>query len=198
MSSLPRRHASPRRVETVDRLLAAGEQELRASGHDALTMRGVAARAGVSPATAYTYFASKNHLFAELFWAALAGTDRGEPGDPAEPEAEAEGATPLDRLRAEVRGMVTLLVERPELAAAVTTSLLSSDPDVERLRLLIGGEFLLRFRRALGDPADDVLLETLSLAFAGALLQAGMGLMTYAEMGDRLDAVVATILRGNL
>ena len=28
----------------------------------------VAARAGVSPATAYTYFASKDHLFAELFW----------------------------------------------------------------------------------------------------------------------------------
>ncbi len=188
MSSLPRRQASARQAETVDRLLTAGAQELRATGHEGLTMRGVAARAGTSPATAYTYFASKNHLFAELFWAALAATESVEP----------TGGAPLDRLRAELRGMVTLLVERPELAAAVTTSLLSSDPDVERLRLLIGGEFLARFRRALGEPADDVLLETLALAFAGALLQAGMGLMTYAEMGDRLDAVVATILRGNL
>ncbi len=188
MSSLPRRQASARQAETVDRLLDAGEHELRLVGHEALTMRGVAARAGVSSATAYTYFASKNHLFAELFWAALTAAESRAPG----------GATPLERLQEEVRSMVALLVERPELAAAVTTSLLSSDPDVARLRLLIGAEFLERFRRALGADADDVLLESLTLAFSGALLQAGMGLMTYAEMGLRLDAVVATILRGNL
>ena len=35
------------------------------------------------------------------------------------------------------------------------------------------------------------------LAFSGALLQAGMGLMTYTEMGDRLDVVVTVIMRGN-
>ena len=35
------------------------------------------------------------------------------------------------------------------------------------------------------------LVDTLVLAFSGALLQAGMGLMTYTEMGERLDAAVA-------
>ena len=42
-----------------------------------------------------------------------------------------------------------------------------------------------------------VVLSAVALAFSGALLQAGMGLMTYTEMGERLDAVVAVIMKGN-
>ena len=80
MSASPRRSINARQAETVERLLAAGLEELRAVGHEALTIRTVAQRAGVSPATAYTYLASKNHLFAELFWRHLAeDTGRGRP-----------------------------------------------------------------------------------------------------------------------
>jgi len=79
----------------------------------------------------------------------------------------------------------------------VTPALLGTDPDVERLRLRIGAELVDRFRVALGPDADPAVLEALSLAFTGALLQGGMGLMTYTELGDRLDAVVAVILKGN-
>ena len=50
----------------------------------------------------------------------------------------------------------------------------------------------------MGEGADDVLVETLALTFSGALLQSGMGLMTYDEMADRLDAVVAVIMKGNV
>jgi AcrR family transcriptional regulator len=187
VSSLPRRGVNPRQAETVERLLAAGAEELRLVGHEALTMRTVASRAGVATATAYTYFASKNHLFAELFWRVLATDDAAPP----------VGKTALARLRHVTHHLVGLLEAQPELAASATTSLLSTDPDVERLRLRIGGHFLDRFRQALGDDADPVLLETLGLAFSGALLQAGMGLTSYSEMGDRLDAVVAVIMKGN-
>ena len=72
VSASPRQGLNARQAETVERLLAAGPEELRAVGHEALTIRTVAQRAGVSPATAYTYLASKNHLFAELFWRFLA------------------------------------------------------------------------------------------------------------------------------
>jgi hypothetical protein len=41
------------------------------------------------------------------------------------------------------------------------------------------------------------VLEALTFAFSGALLQAGMGLVTYDELGKRLDDVVAVILEGN-
>ena len=71
-----RQGLNPRQAETVERLLVAGEAELDEVGPDALTIRTVAQRAGVSPATAYTYLASKHHLFAELFWRRLV-TDPG-------------------------------------------------------------------------------------------------------------------------
>ena len=49
-------------------------------------------------------------------------------------------------------------------------------------------------------PADrlDGVLDALVLAFSGALLQAGMGLITYTDLGDRLDSVVAAIVEGHL
>jgi AcrR family transcriptional regulator len=187
VSSDVRRELGPRQAETVERLLAAGAEELRAVGAEALTVRTVAGRAGVSAATAYTYFASKNHLFAELFWRALVSDTQPDPA----------GATGADRVCSVTRHLTAMLASAPELAAGATSALLGTDPDVDRLRRRIGAELVARFRRAVGDGADDVLVETLALTFSGALLQAGMGLMTYTEMGERLDAVVATIMRGN-
>lgn len=176
---------SLRQAETVDRLLAAGIAELREVGHETLTIRSVAARAGVSSATAYTYLASKNHLFAELFWRHLVEV----------PAAETTGAR-VERVQEAVRGLTTRIAEEPALAAAVTPALLGSDADVERLRLRIGAEFAARFEAALGEGVEheDAVREALLLAFSGALLQAGMGLMTYDEMADRLAPVVAVIV----
>jgi AcrR family transcriptional regulator len=183
-----------RQAETVERLMAAGMEELREVGHEALTIRSVAQRANVSPATAYTYLASKNHLFAELFWRHLASDDvAGAPGERA----------PVARVQEAVRALTARIVEEPELAAAVTPALLGSSPDVDRLRLKIGGEFLRRFETALRDPkhpdepADAGVLEALMLMFSGGLLQAGMGLMTYDEIAERLVSAVDVIMRGN-
>jgi len=174
---------STRQSETVERVFAAGLEELREVGHEALTIRSVAARAGVSPATAYTYLASRNHLFAELFWRHLAQT----------PAVEETGSR-VERVQGAVRSLTTRIAEEPALAAAVSPALLGSDADVARLRLRIGGEFASRFRSALGERAEDAVHEALLLAFFGALLQAGMGLMTFDEMVDRLVPVVAVIV----
>ena len=48
-------------------MLTAGIEMLRESSYADLTVRAVAARAKVAPATAYTYFSSKNHLIAEVY-----------------------------------------------------------------------------------------------------------------------------------
>ena len=190
----PRQGLNVRQAETVDKLLAAGLEELREVGHEALTIRSVAQRANVSPATAYTYLASKSHLFAELFWRHLASD---------ESVVVSDDRAPVVRVQAAVRQLTARIVEEPELAAAVTPALLGSSPDVERLRLRIGGEFLSRFETALGDPnrpddpADAQVLDALMLAFQGGLLQAGMGLMTYEQLTERLEAVADVIMRGN-
>lgn len=182
-----RQGLNPRQTETVERLLRAGEAELEEAGPEALTIRSVAQRAGVSPATAYTYLASKNHLFAELFWRRIV-TDVGP---------EPVGPTAVDRIRTVTRHMAQLLGRSPHLATAANIALLGTDPEVERLRLVIGAEIVSRFRDAIGEPADPRVIEALTLAFSGALLQAGMGLMTYDELSQRLDDVVAVIMEGH-
>jgi len=173
--------------QTAERLLEAGREELRAVGHQTLTIRTVAHRAGLSPATAYTYLASKNRLYAELFWRFLR-EDR---------DAVPEGDDAVARVRSVTRRLGRRLADAPELAAAVTPALLGADPEVDDLRLRIGAELVRRFVVALGEDADPDLVEALTLTFSGALLQAGMGLSTYAGMADRLDSVVAVIMKGN-
>ena len=66
-----RRRLTQQQAETVDRLTAAAITVLRDKGFADLTVRMVAAEAGVAAATAYTYFSSKSHLVAELFWRRL-------------------------------------------------------------------------------------------------------------------------------
>ena len=181
----PRRSLKARTLETVDRVLDAAHEEVRAVGYEALTIRAVAARAEVSPATAYTYFGSKAHLMAELFarrFAEVPGT-----------EVTGDAAT---RLAGAMGELAEFLASEPELADAATASLLDGDPDVARLRLTIGGAYFERFRRAIGEDGVPESLELARLAFNGAMLEAGMGLTTYQEMGERLQRLAPHIVRG--
>ncbi|GAB3656060.1 TetR/AcrR family transcriptional regulator [Actinocorallia lasiicapitis] len=165
-----------RQADTVRRLTEAAVAEVGETGYDGLTVRNVARRAGVAPATAYTYFASKNHLLAEVFWRRLDQL-RITTGDV--PEA--------------MRAIALLVADEPELASACTTALLASDPDVQELRLRVGTTIRAHLRRALGHH-DPLILTALEMAYSGALLQAGMGYTTYPEAADRLTAVTTLLL----
>ena len=179
----PRRQAE-RAADTVDRLAAAAVEELRAVGYDRLTVRSVARRAGVAPATAYTWFGSKDHLVAEAFWRALQALPTPRP------RAASSVAT---RVRASMDGIGRISADDPALAAAATAALLSSDPDVARLRRRIGALVHERLVLALGAETDPEVVDALDVVFAGALLHAGLGLFPYAEFADRM-ARIATLL----
>jgi AcrR family transcriptional regulator len=187
VSTLPRQDLNPRQAETVEKLLTAAAEELRATGPETVTVRTVAGRAGVSPATAYTYFASRNHLFAELFWRKVL----------LEHPAAVTGGTPLERVQSVTRQLSAVLAESPHLAAAANHALLGTDPDVERLRHVIGLEMFGRFREALGGDASDELLDALAMVQVGTLLQTGMGLISYDDLAARFDALVATVMKGH-
>lgn len=178
-----RRRLTPKQAETVDRLCAAAVDVLREEDFAGLTVRTVAARAGVGPATAYTYFSSKEHLVAEVFWRRLSQS----------PRPETNGHDRTGRVVAVLRDIALLLADEPGLSAAVTNALLGSDPDVEHLRVRIGIEIRERLLDALGDDDPD-LLETLELLYAGALLRAGMGYGSYADLADRLERSATIIL----
>ncbi|WP_307801857.1 TetR/AcrR family transcriptional regulator [Actinomadura violacea] len=182
-----RRRLTPRQADTVRRLTDAAVEEVRDTGYEGLTVRNVARRAGVAPATAYTYFASKNHLITEVFWRRLSALPPLETGG--DPDV-------TGRVERVLREIALLVSDEPELAAACTTAMLGTDPDVRELRARIGVAIRTRLRDALGGHADPAVLGALELAYSGALLHAGMGYTSYARMADRLAEMARLILPG--
>ncbi|ETT26010.1 regulatory protein TetR [Rhodococcus rhodochrous ATCC 21198] len=179
-----RRRLTEKQADTVDRLTRAAVEVLREEGFAGLTVRNVAARAGVAPATAYTYFSSKEHLVAEVFWRRLA----------ASPEPEAATTDRVDRVVAVLRNVALMMADEPELAGAVTSALLGRDPDVEHLRARIGLDIRDRLATALGPDADPDEIEALEMLYAGALVRAGMGYETYEKIADRLETSAKLLL----
>jgi hypothetical protein len=90
--------------------------------------------------------------------------------------------------------LVEFIKDEPELAAAVTSALLGTDPDVRELRTLIGSEINNRLAAALGPEADPEVLAVLNMIWSGALLQVGMGHARVERMGDRLAGATRLVL----
>ncbi|MBH0779203.1 TetR/AcrR family transcriptional regulator [Nocardia bovistercoris] len=180
-----RRRLSGKQADTVDKLTRAAVEVLAREGFAGMTIRLVAAAAGVGTATAYTYFSSKEHLVAEIFWRRLMAA-----GSPA-----SEDPDPIARVVAELRAIAMLVADEQELSGAVTSALLGRDADVEHLRLRIGTEIRKRIITALGPDADVDIVESLELLYAGALVRAGMGYGSYSEIADRIEKSALLILR---
>ncbi|UXA17437.1 TetR/AcrR family transcriptional regulator [Mycobacterium sp. SMC-4] len=174
-----------RQEETFRKVLAAGLEMLRESSYADLTVRAVAARAKVAPATAYTYFSSKNHLIAEIYLDLM---------QKVEYYTDVNDST-VNRVEMTLRSMALMVADEPEVAAACTTALLSgSDTAVRSVRDRIGGEIHRRIRAAVGPDADPRTLAALEMTFFGALVNAGSGAFTYHQIADRLSYVVGLIV----
>ena len=170
-----RRRLTPRQAEVVRQLVEATEEEVHEVGYPGLTVRAVARRAGVAPATAYTYFGSKDHLLAEVLWRRMQSLP---------PVDEASGRPMHDRLVDTVRAMVLFTTESPGLVDACTVALLSASPDVKHLRDRIGATIHRRLSAALGPGADPRVVRVLETTFSGALLTAGMGHMSSTDIPE--------------
>jgi hypothetical protein len=88
-----------------------------------------------------------------------------------------------------------VVAEEPELAAGVTTALLAHDSDVKALRDKIGAVMATRIAHALGADPDPKVLRALTFTFIGALLSAGMGNATYAELPEVMADAAALMTR---
>lgn len=180
-----RRRLTKRQADTVQRLTDAAVEELRSVGYSGLTVRNVAARGGVAPATAYTYFSSKNHLITEVFWRRVRTLDAVPDGD----------GSAVERVVRTVRELAMLVADEPELASACTSAVLDdNDPDVDYLRERIGGVWRERLSAALGSEYDSTVLHALEMSLAGALLHAGMGYSSYGRIADHLESTVRLIM----
>jgi AcrR family transcriptional regulator len=181
-----RRRLTAKQAAVVDRLVDATEAEARERGYDGMTVRSTARRAGVAPATAYTYFASKDHLLAEVLWRHFQELP--------EPVVD-EGAGTPDRVAAALRVLGLFMADEPEIAAACTTALLGSGPDVRALRVRFGAQMHARMVAALGDDTDRTVLLALDLAYSGAMLWAGMGHISFSDVPGALTDVALALLK---
>lgn len=174
-----------RQEETFRKVLSAGIEMLRESSYADLTVRAVAARAKVAPATAYTYFSSKNHLIAEMYLDLIRKVEY---------FTDVNDKTSA-RVEKTLRAMALTVADEPEVAAACTTALMSgNDAAVRTVRERIAAEIHRRIRAALGPDADPRTLAALEMTFFGALVNAGSGAFTYHEIADRLSYVVGLIV----
>jgi AcrR family transcriptional regulator len=174
----------PRQEETVRKLVRAALDTLRESSYADLTVRAVAARAQVAPATAYTYFSSKNHLVAEVYLDLVRQV----------PYFTDVNDTRTSRVQQALRSLALVVADEPEVAAACTTALLSNDAAVRPVRDQIGTEIHQRIKSALGPHADSRTVSALEMTYFGALVHAGSGVLTYRQIADRLGYVVGLIL----
>ena len=174
----------PRQEETVRRLVGAALDTLRESSYAELTVRSVAGRARVAPATAYTYFSSKNHLVAEVYLDLVRQV----------PFFTDVNDDMLSRVQQALRSLALVVADEPEVAAACTMALLSNEPAVRTVRERIGAEIHKRIKSALGPDAQSHTVAALEMSYFGALVQAGSGAFTYRQIAERLGYVAGMIL----
>ena len=181
----PRRMLSARQASRLDRLVDAAVEELREHGYEGLTVRSVATRCGVAAATAYTYFASKNHLVAEIFWRRLCAL----------PQVDARPGSREDAVVEVLQATVSIVADDPAVGAACTVAILAQEPEVSALRDMIGAEFTRRVENALDEDGTPELLADLASHWAGAFLMAGMGYATFDETMANLDRGARALMR---
>jgi hypothetical protein len=121
-----------------------------------------------------------------VFWRRLAAL-----GD-ARPDRRGSVA---DRVGAAMGEVGSLVAREPELARACTTALMSTGPDVVRLRERIGTAIHRRLADAVADDAAPEVLDALDLAFSGALVRAGTGNLSYDELGDLMRSLAEVMTR---
>ncbi|MBI2698535.1 TetR family transcriptional regulator [Mycobacterium gordonae] len=163
-------------------------ETMRENTYADLTVRLVAAKAKVAPATAYTYFSSKNHLIAEVYLDLVRQV-------PYFTDVNVAMHTRVDQA---LRHLALVVADEPEVGAACTAALMGggTDPAVRAVRDRIGAEIHRRIASAIGPGAEPRTVSALQMAFYGALVQAGSGEFTYHEIADRLAEVVSLILAG--
>ena len=178
-TTTPRRSLSSRQRSTVDALLEAGRScLLERTIHD-LSLRDIARAADVTHTTAYTYFASKEHVIAELHRRLLLATSVPDP-DPS--------ASIGQRIETVLAPTPEVFADEPHLAEAVAAAMASADPDIRRIRDEVGAEIARRIAAAVGPDADREIVDGLMLCYAGAMSQAGLGYTSFAGGIHRIAA----------
>jgi AcrR family transcriptional regulator len=185
------------------RRLSAGQQERRQGvidvasalaeegGYDAVVMKDVAERSGVALATLYRWFASKDHLLGEVL---LAWGARVEADLRADPPRAPSGA---ERILDLVHRLSAVVGTYPRLVSAVTSALLSLDPNVVGQQDGFHEMMVRWIDTALGDldvPERDTVIDVLEAVCFSAIVGLISGRRTADDFGTQLERAARLLL----
>ena len=186
------RSLSATQAATRRKLIDAAIALATEGGYDAVGMRQVAARAGVSAPTAYQYFSSKDHILVDAL-VELAGqtTEAVE----ARPSSRARSAR--DRVAATLRRAVHGVERAPKLYEAVTRAFISGAPEVRHASGALESSMRRWIDLALegSDIEDEAgVAEVLESVMFANMVGLVTGANKPADVGDSLERAVRTLL----
>jgi AcrR family transcriptional regulator len=182
------RPLSATQAATRRRLIEAAIELADEGGYDAVTVRSVAARAGLSAPTAYQYFGSKDHLLVDALVDLVSQTTV------ALDAAPSPGPTPAERAATSLRRAVKRVEDHPELYTAMTRAYISGTASVAHARAAMEASMRRWIEVAVGDDADPDVQEVLEDVLFANMVGLVTGRRDPAEIGDALDRAAHAVL----
>jgi AcrR family transcriptional regulator len=185
------RSLSATQSATRRRLLDAARELAIEGGYEAVGIRQVAARAGVSAPTAYLYFSSKDHLLVDVLVDLVGQTTESLSSRPR------RGRSPVERAVATLRRAVHNVEQAPNLYVAVTRAYISGSPEVAHARVAMESSTRRWVDLALGESEigdrDAIvrILEAVLFANMVGLVTGGRG---PGDIADELELAARTLL----
>ena len=190
------RPLSATQAATRHRLLDAARELATEGGYEAVGMRQVAARAGVSAPTAYLYFSSKDHVLVDVL-VELVGNTTATLSRRLSAKA-GSSRPPVERAVAMLRRAVQNVEKAPSLYIAMTRAFVCGSSEVAHARTALESSMQQWIDLALGDAEiadrEDVVHILEAVMFAGMV-----GLVTGGrapgDIADELEHAARTLLR---
>jgi AcrR family transcriptional regulator len=186
------RPLSATQAATRRRLLDAARELATEGGYEAVTVRQVATRAGVSAPTAYLYFTSKDHVLVDVLVELVGRTSASLAAKPS------RGRTPVDRTVATLRRAVARVEDTPRLYIALTRAYIAGTPDVAHTRSKLEASMRGWIDLALGnrkvDDRDAVVMILENVLFAN-MVSLVTGARAPRDVADELERAARTVLK---
>jgi len=186
------RSLSPTQAATRRKLIDAAIALATEGGYDAVGMRPVAARAGLSAPTAYQYFSSKDHLLVDALVELV-----GQTTEAVESRPSSRARSARDRVAATLRRAVQGVERSPALYVAVTRAFISGAPEVSHARGALESSMRRWIDLALegSDIADEAgVAEVLESVLFANMVGLVTGAKEPADVGDSLERAAYTLL----
>ncbi len=155
-------------------------------------MRAVAHQAGVSPPTAYQYFASRDHVLVDVLTDLAGATTAVVTARPS------RRRDPVERTVATLRRVVQRMEEEPELFVALIRAYISGAPEVRHASTAMQSSMRDWIDSALGTtPVSDreTVVSLLEAVLLTGLVSLVVGGRAPAEIGDDLERAVRLLVR---